>query len=162
LLRSRAKPEDADEMKSVLSDLYLVSSRAPLEKILAGGPSASELHVYLGYSGWGYGQLDEEVRLGAWYVLDGSARLIFDPDPASLWSRLIARTEQRFALFPATAPKALSAIPAGGVSIRETLIFAISDAGSPPILIPRGCHPEECSDEGSAFALLFERRMQGE
>ena len=82
---------------NLLSEIYFVSSKPHLEKILAEGPTAAELHVYLGYSGWGAGQLENEVKLGAWYIFDGSAGLVFDSDPASLWSRLIARTEQRFA-----------------------------------------------------------------
>ena len=88
---------EQDEMKPVLGEIYFVSSKPLLEKILAEGPTAAELHVYLGYSGWGAGQLENEVKLGTWYIFDGSAGLVFDSDPASLWSRLIARTEQRFA-----------------------------------------------------------------
>ena len=94
LLRSHAKPE---ELKPVLGEIYLVSSKPLLEKILAEGPAAADLHVYMGYSGWGAGQLENEVNLGAWYIFDGSAGLVFDSDPASLWSRLIARKEQRYA-----------------------------------------------------------------
>ena len=106
LLRSRDKQ---DGMKPVLDEVNWVTSRAVLEKLLAEGPSAgpseglseglgaAPMHVYLGYSGWGAGQLDNEVKSGSWYIFDGSADLVFDSDPATLWKRLIARTEQRFA-----------------------------------------------------------------
>ena len=88
---------EQDEMKSVLSEIYLVSSKRLLEKILAEGPTSAELQVYLGYSGWRAGQLENEVKLGSWYIFDGSAGLVFDFDPASLWARLTARTEQQLA-----------------------------------------------------------------
>ena len=65
------------------------------------------MHVYLGYSGWGAGQLDNEVKTGSWYIFDASADLVFDPDPATLWSRLKARTEQRFAYQAVTAEEFL-------------------------------------------------------
>lgn len=94
LLRSHRKPEEAT---SILADVYLVSSKALLEKTLAGGSGPSDFRVYLGYCGWGAGQLENEVRMGGWWIFAGNAGLVFDPDPGSVWSRLIARTEQRLA-----------------------------------------------------------------
>jgi putative transcriptional regulator len=94
LLRSRDKQE---EMKPVVDEVYWVASKPVLEKVLAAGPAAATVRIYLGYSGWGAGQLENEVRSGSWYIFDGSADLVFDSDPASLWLRLKARTEQRIA-----------------------------------------------------------------
>ncbi|MGO9262359.1 MAG: YqgE/AlgH family protein [Bryobacteraceae bacterium] len=92
LLRLASKPDDAAH---VVGDVYLASSRTPVEKALAAGTGPGEFRVYLGYCGWGAGQLENEVELGAWYIFSGNAGLVFDSDPASLWSRLIARTEQQ-------------------------------------------------------------------
>src|SRR5438445_6293946 len=60
LIRSRAKPQDA---RRVLADVYLISTKALLEKTLAAGTDSSELRVYLGYAGWGPGQLQKEMEL---------------------------------------------------------------------------------------------------
>jgi len=95
LVRSSAKPESAAQ---VLEKIYLIPSRPALEGTLAGGRSADDLRVYVGYCGWGPGQLDNEMRLGAWYILEGNGALVFDPDPDTVWSRLIARSETRVAL----------------------------------------------------------------
>lgn len=94
LLRSSDAQE---EMQAVLEEVYWAASVPALEKILAAGPEAGEARFYLGYSGWGAGQLDNEVRLGSWHIFDGSADLVFDDDPATLWDRLSEQTEQRFA-----------------------------------------------------------------
>jgi len=94
LLRSRAKPEDA---KSVLQDIYLVSSKELLQKTFAATVESNMLHVYVGYSGWTGPQLEHEVDLGAWYIFRGDAAAVFDSDPDSLWSRLIRETELRIA-----------------------------------------------------------------
>ena len=51
------------------------------------------LRVYLGYAGWGPGQLEAETAEGVWHVLAGDADAVFDPDPSSTWQRQIARTE---------------------------------------------------------------------
>lgn len=94
LLKSPKKPDDAT---AVLTDVYVVSSKSPLEKALAAGSGPGDLRVYLGYCGWGGGQLENEVRVGGWWIFQGNSGLVFDPDPASVWSRLIARTEEQIA-----------------------------------------------------------------
>jgi putative transcriptional regulator len=94
LFRSNTKPDSGAQ---VLEKIYLIPSQPALESALNGGKSADDLRVYVGYCGWGPGQLDNETHLGAWYILDGSAALVFDPNPDTMWSRLIARSETRIA-----------------------------------------------------------------
>jgi len=94
LLRSRVKLGDA---KRVFGDICLVSSKELLQKTLASPPETNTVHVYLGYSGWTMEQLENEVDLGAWYIFPGDAQAVFDPNPDSLWSRLIVETELRIA-----------------------------------------------------------------
>jgi putative transcriptional regulator len=94
LLKAEKKPEDA---ASVLSDVYLVTTKPPLQKALSAGSGSGDLRVYVGYCGWGAGQLENEMRLGGWWIFGGNASTIFDPNPTSLWSRLILRTEQQIA-----------------------------------------------------------------
>lgn len=74
-------------------DVYLVSTPDALKTRLAEGADARRLRVYVGYAGWGRGQLEAETRQGAWHVLEGDARVVFDPDPESLWPRVIKRAE---------------------------------------------------------------------
>ncbi len=94
LLRGRFKTEDA---RLVFADVHLVTSKALLEKSLAGATEASALRVYLGYSGWAAGQLEFEMELGTWHVLRGDPAMVFDADPQTVWSRLIRRSEMRIA-----------------------------------------------------------------
>jgi putative transcriptional regulator len=94
LLRSRGKLEGAQH---VVADVYLIASKALLEKTLASGPLPSSFRVYLGYSGWGPGQLEREMEMGSWFVLDPGAGAAFDKDPETLWSRLIRLTELQIA-----------------------------------------------------------------
>jgi len=115
LLRANTMPAG---LAHVSGKVYLVSTRSLLEKTLAGART-TELRVYLGYSGWGNGQLESEVKRGLWYVFPGNADLAFDPEPDSLWSRLIAREEQKIA--HARVPTIASA----------RLVFHSSSAGIP-------------------------------
>ena len=94
LVKSQKKLDDAT---SVLSDVYAVSTKPTLEKALAASSGAADLRVYLGYCGWGEGQLENEVRQGGWWIFEAKAGTVFDPNPSSLWPRLIVRTEQQIA-----------------------------------------------------------------
>ncbi|AMY06922.1 hypothetical protein LuPra_00086 [Luteitalea pratensis] len=73
-------------------DVYLVNTADALQK-LAKGADVRQLRVYLGYAGWGPGQLEAETRQRAWHVLNADARIVFDPDPETLWRRVIRQTE---------------------------------------------------------------------
>jgi hypothetical protein len=44
--------------------------------------------------------LENETSHGFWQVLNGSADMVFDSEPETLWSRLIERAEQRIAWAP--------------------------------------------------------------
>jgi len=95
LLKSGSKPGDA---KHVFGDVYLLNTKEQLQKTLAAGPESGSFHVFVGYAGWGAGQLEHEVELGAWHVMSADAAIVFHSDPDSVWPRLIRRTEQQIAL----------------------------------------------------------------
>jgi putative AlgH/UPF0301 family transcriptional regulator len=94
LLRAKTMP---DEAAHVVGKVYLLSNKSVLEKSLTGRAAPTDFHVYLGYTGWSKRQLEAEVRRGFWDILPANGDLAFDPEPDTLWSRLIARTEQRIA-----------------------------------------------------------------
>ena len=94
LVRARRPSGDA---KHVFGDIFVVSTKEAMEKTFAGAADADTVHVYLGYSGWTAPQLEHELDLGAWYIFPGSAKAVFDSDPASLWDRFIRETELRIA-----------------------------------------------------------------
>jgi len=94
LLKSSDAPEDAQK---VFGNVYLVANKELLEKTLAEKAEPSVFHVYLGYAGWGAGQLERELEVGAWHIMRPDAASIFAPDPDSVWQRLIRRTELQIA-----------------------------------------------------------------
>jgi putative transcriptional regulator len=78
--------------RRVVGDVHLATAREAVEAAVAGGTAATGLRVYLGYAGWGAGQLEAETQQGVWHVLEAETGIVFDADPASLWQRQIART----------------------------------------------------------------------
>lgn len=79
--------------RHVVGDVHLVNTRAGLTEQIAAGLGPDRFRVYVGYAGWGGGQLEEETVEGAWHVLDADAAVVFDPNPGSAWQRQIKRTE---------------------------------------------------------------------
>lgn len=94
LLKTSSKPEGASR---VFGDVYLISDKDLLTQTLASNPEANVFHTYVGYSGWGPGQLEHEVELGAWHILPADAAMVFHADPDSVWERLIKQTELQIA-----------------------------------------------------------------
>ncbi len=94
LVRSGNKPKDATH---VFQDIYLVTRKTQLDKTVSARPDPRRFRAFMGYSGWGAGQLEAEMATGSWYIFPGSAATVFDAAPASVWNRLIRITEQQVA-----------------------------------------------------------------
>jgi putative transcriptional regulator len=93
LLRTSAKPADAER---IAVDVYSVAHKTLLEKSITDRLPSEKFRVYLGYAGWGPGQLENEIRQGAWTTVHG-VKYAFDGDPASLWQRLKRDSESQIA-----------------------------------------------------------------
>jgi putative transcriptional regulator len=89
LTRSREKLSGSQHL---FGDVYAILTEGPLKETLATGVGSNLLRFYMGYAGWGPGQLDAEVDAGAWHILKGDANAVFDPNPDSLWERLIRQS----------------------------------------------------------------------
>ncbi len=55
--------------------------------------------VYSGYAGWGAGQLEAELAEHAWWVVDARHEDLFASDPDTLWTRVLARSDDNLPLF---------------------------------------------------------------
>jgi putative transcriptional regulator len=49
------------------------------------------VRMYVGYSGWGPGQLEGELKVSSWVVLKASKQVVFDPDPQAVWEQALAK-----------------------------------------------------------------------
>jgi putative transcriptional regulator len=74
--------------RRVVDGLGLVDLDVPPELLAA---EMADLRIFAGYSGWGTGQLEEELAAGAWYVVRGQARDAFSDAPDRLWRAVLRR-----------------------------------------------------------------------
>ena len=96
LLRTKSAPTGVSR---VADNLYLMTSKQSIATALTEEHPASDLRVFIGYSGWGPGQLEREVRRSGWYIFDYDESIVFDEHPDTLWNRLIGKAERRLAIF---------------------------------------------------------------
>jgi putative transcriptional regulator len=48
----------------------------------------SELKLFIGYCGWDYGELEDEVKEGSWLVGNNTSEIVFTTDISPLWENL--------------------------------------------------------------------------
>ncbi len=60
-------------------------------RAIAAGAGPRRRLLVLGYSGWGAGQLESEMRAGHWVAVPADEELLFDDDYDGKWSRAMAR-----------------------------------------------------------------------
>jgi putative transcriptional regulator len=94
LLRTRNGPRGAQR---VSGDIWAILDQNLLEDALVEHKSSDELRFYVGYAGWGPGQLEAEMEAGAWRVVRGGADTVFDSKPDSLWDRIVRNLDVTFA-----------------------------------------------------------------
>lgn len=83
--------------KRVFGDVFLISRKAVVEAALATRAGPARLRLFVGYSGWGAGQLETEMERGDWFIFEPSEAIVFDPNPEAIWPQLIDQTELRTA-----------------------------------------------------------------
>lgn len=68
------------------------------EGFAEGWLDADTVRFFVGYSGWGAGQLDAEVEESAWIVTDATSDVVFAEDGDLLWRRMLRRMGGEYAL----------------------------------------------------------------
>lgn len=76
--------EDYGELE-ILPGLYFTTERQKIEWLLRHEDAESKFFV--GYSGWGAGQLEGEMETGSWLVCPADARMVFKGDEKQ-WTKL--------------------------------------------------------------------------
>lgn len=93
LVRTTRPPKGA---LRVLDDVFLTGKRKDLEEAARQDRTGTRERVYVGYTGWGAGQLEGEVLRNGWIVSTGDADAVFSTRPESVWEkvhRLLDRLE---------------------------------------------------------------------
>jgi putative transcriptional regulator len=71
-----------------------------ISQIDMGIIESKDIRFYLGYSGWGPGQLEAELEEESWIVCDfATDELLFDMEPAMIWKKALDSMGGRFSIY---------------------------------------------------------------
>ena len=84
-------PDWKGEGTAVVDDHFALTEDPKVLQAMANGAGPRRALFMLGYAGWAPGQLDAEMKTGAWGVAPADERLVFDEDPKQKWIEAMAR-----------------------------------------------------------------------
>jgi len=84
-------PDWKGEGTTVVDDHFALTEDPRVLQAMAKGAGPRRALFMLGYAGWAPGQLDAEMKTGAWGVAPADERLVFDEDPKQKWIEAMAR-----------------------------------------------------------------------
>jgi putative transcriptional regulator len=98
VLADFADPESARSL--VLDSIGFLSTEVDRDSL----GELRRARVYVGYAGWGPGQLDGELDEGSWIVEPALAEDVFTSDPEGLWSSVLRRKGGPFSVLASMPP----------------------------------------------------------
>jgi putative transcriptional regulator len=84
--REQHRFDDIEDQFEIGPGVLACASRRVLE-VIAEGVVPASLFGVIGYAGWAPGQLENEIRGGAWLPVDLKVGLVFDVPREELWQR---------------------------------------------------------------------------
>jgi putative transcriptional regulator len=84
-------PDWRGEGTVVIDDRFALTEDPTVLQAMAQGAGPRRALFCLGYAGWAPGQLDAELRSGAWGVAPADERLVFDEEPHVKWIEATTR-----------------------------------------------------------------------
>lgn len=101
-------PEDGEEddetASEVIPGVALTQHIGDLSRLAEAPPD--HFRLFLGYAGWGEGQLIEEILRNDWLTAPVSSELIFAPDPEKVWDEALRSVGVDPAILPSWTPQA--------------------------------------------------------
>lgn len=88
LLKRLKEPDDG---ALTFSDGWFLAASSEIIEGFAVGEEAGEYRPFIGYAGWGPGQLEEEIDDGSWLLLDFEEDFFFDALPTLHWEDALQR-----------------------------------------------------------------------
>jgi len=79
--------KELPEAIPLFEGMFVSGSLDTLKMLFHGSPT--RFRLCLGYAGWGPGQLEKEMREGAWITAEPSSRYVLKMHPAQLWETVL-------------------------------------------------------------------------
>jgi len=81
--------QEPNNTHHVFDGVYLGGDMGALEQVLTMPAGTDAFRAYVGYSGWGPGQLENEMKTGSWITLPADPTVVFEKDPQQVWPDIV-------------------------------------------------------------------------
>ncbi len=88
-----------DNSHPVFDGVCLGGDLDVMERILTDTPGREAFRAYLGYSGWGPGQLEAEMKTGSWITMPADPIVVFEKEPTKIWSDVVLSLGDDYRLY---------------------------------------------------------------
>lgn len=83
----------------IIPGLYWGGSFEILKKLIeANEVKPEDFRFFIGYSGWGEGQIEDEMKMNSWIIADTTIESIFSEEPDKLWRDTLKGMGKKFAI----------------------------------------------------------------
>ena len=96
--------QEGTEQHHIFDGVYLGGDLGILERVLTRPSGAETFRAYIGYSGWGAGQLENEMQSGAWITLPADPFVVFEKDPQQIWPDIMRSLGNRYEFYADMPP----------------------------------------------------------
>ena len=76
-----------------MTDGFAVTADVEIVQMLALGTGPRQALLIMGYSGWGPGQLEMEIKANSWFTISADKSLVFGKDPEKTWRRAMDKRQ---------------------------------------------------------------------
>jgi len=85
--------------KKISDNLYWAGNFDQLKQMVSNNEIfPHEVKFFLGYSGWGYQQLNDEIKFGSWIISDSKESTMDDINNPDLWRNTLQKMGSKYAL----------------------------------------------------------------
>ncbi len=81
----------AQDSTLIISETIALTATVDILKAMAKGEGPKHQFLALGYSGWGPGQLESEIKENAWLTAEADEEIIFNTELEQKWPRTMAK-----------------------------------------------------------------------
>jgi putative transcriptional regulator len=78
-----------DNSHHVFDGVCLGGDMELVDRILTTNQGREAFRAYVGYSGWGPGQLEFEMKTGSWITIPADPNIVFEKDPSRIWPDIV-------------------------------------------------------------------------
>lgn len=95
------------EQEAVVPGVFVGTSPDVFDKVassISDPDSGFRFRIFAGYSGWGAGQMEEEISRGDWFSLLAQSDIVFRDEPYEIWEDVLQAFYQKHRFIPGQPP----------------------------------------------------------